>query len=190
MRLDEAEASEPDARRQYAIDLRRAQIGASLELRRDSRKIKRNGNDHDLSEFEAASRIGIRRVAGQIARALCKTGEDPSKFLQVFFDRPGEVNEFLDNPDNSKKEGYDAFATARDELRKFGAQLDRQMYELLEFEEAYNNRFPNNKHLEDEKYRPEQPRARIYDTLSDDDADKVVDICSQIARIKSTLVIG
>ena len=189
-RLDEAETSEPDARRQYAIDLRRAQIGASLEMRRDSRKIRRVNTTGAGARARKAVSDSNRRVAQQIARTLCETGEDPAKFLQVFFDRPGEVNQFLDNPKNARKVGFFEFLSARKKLREIGARLDPDMYELLEFEEAFENREPDNKHLEDEKYRPDQPGARIYRQYEPAQIEEVVQICGGLARVKSTLLIG
>ncbi len=193
-RLDEAEASEPDARRQYAIDLRRAQIGASLEMRRDSRKIRRVNATGAGARARKAVSDSNRRVAEQIARTLCETGEDPAKFLQVFFDRPGEVNEFLDNPKNARKDGFDKFFDARKQLREIGARLDPKMYELLnferEFEEQQNNAPPAGAPAIEEKDRPDQPEARIYNQLDQEEIDEVVDVCGDLARIKSTLLIG
>ena len=169
-RLDEVDDREPNARRQYAIDLRRANIGASVEFRKDSRKL--------------LSRKGDKKIATQIARTLCLTNEDPVKFLQVFFGRPGELNRFLDNPENKTKSDYNEYRIARHKIQnKVSRKIDKPTYAVLDFEKK-------NPVVSDDRLRENFPPARISKNISTAQRRFVAKQCGNLGRIKSTLLIG
>ncbi|MEO1642483.1 MAG: hypothetical protein AAFR74_04040, partial [Pseudomonadota bacterium] len=172
-KLDDVDAREPNSRRQYAIDLRRAKIGASVEFRKDSRKL--------------SDRAGDAELAGQISGVLCTMQEDPSKFLQVFYGRPGEVNEFIDanqnrdkntledekseeKPQTKREKEVERYRNARTKLRKIGRRVDGPIYETIDFESEREEKLSAKSDAPiDDKYRPDFPPARVYERLNDNE---------------------
>lgn len=191
--MNEADNSNPSSRHQYVIDLRRAVIGSSVEFRKDTRKF----DQYDKTGKPIVSEED-RHLSKQIATALWSLRVDPSTFLQVFFDRPGDVNEFINSP-NSATNHYSLdhikFSTARARLEEIGDLVNPSVYETIRFE---NN--PSND--DKDKLRPEPASGRVKNSLQDIEnafsgkqtggtaAAEVIDICSNLGRLKSTLIIG
>lgn len=120
---------DPSDRGHTALDLRDSDIGGTLDLRRDERA---NARPQWRSPL-------IRMITFR----MCLSGEDPVKFIPLFFPKSGEafkwrerakqITNLLSQRDADLQKGLDC-------VEKIGAQVDRKFYE---YERNIRNiRFP------------------------------------------------